>query len=166
MAVARSSFVATGALPTAADNRNPRDSSDDMPGIAAVVVVPSSGATARFVVAYDDIASVSYYGDHFRAYWTTIWPTIGDAIANATQPEELHYLSAQSDAVSEKLTSALVMEGGHEYAQIGALAYRQTLAATKLTINNQTGSIGEGKMWNFLKEISTNGEELPRVVPF
>ena len=24
--------------------------------------------------------------------------------------------------------------------------------------NNQTGSIGENKMWNFLKEISTNGD--------
>jgi hypothetical protein len=32
------------------------------------------------------------------------------------------------------------------------------LAATKLALNNQTGSIGFGKMWNFLKEISTNGD--------
>jgi hypothetical protein len=32
------------------------------------------------------------------------------------------------------------------------------LLLNKLVLNNQTGSIGEGKMWNFLKEISTNGD--------
>jgi hypothetical protein len=47
----------------------------------------------------------------------------------------------------------LAAVGGEKYALIGALAYRQTLAATKLVWNTK-----RGEMWNFLKEISTNGD--------
>jgi len=68
------------------------------------------------------------------------------------------YIQSTETSVNTNLVAALSKVGGVEYAQIGALAYRQTLAATKLVRNNQTGSIGDGEMWNFLKEISTNGD--------
>lgn len=68
------------------------------------------------------------------------------------------YIHSTETSVNTNLVAALSKVGGVEYAQIGALAYRQTLAATKLVRNNQTGSIGDGEMWNFLKEISTNGD--------
>jgi len=97
-------------------------------------------------------------GTPFKGWWTTVWPTIEDAIVNATAPAELAYVAQITKALNPALWDELAKVGGPMYAQIGALAYRQTLAATKLTINNQTGSIGEGKMWNFLKEISTNGD--------
>ena len=67
-------------------------------------------------------------------------------------------MKAAETALNTKLVAELTNVGGAEFAQIGALAYRQTLAATKLVRNNQTGSIGNGQMWNFLKEISTNGD--------
>lgn len=154
---ARTAFTTSGVLPAAPDPRTPRSSSDDMPAVAATATVQPAGL-ARFVVAYDDVASVAYYGTPFRAYWTTVWPTIEAAISNATEPAEMQYVYKIQDQFNAALVADLHSVGGAEFSQIGALAYRQTLAATKLVQNNQTGSIGNGQMWNFLKEISTNGD--------
>ena len=170
---ARLSFVNGGSLPASPDGRQPRSSDDDMPAVCATISLDVGGSTpATIVVAYDDAASVRYYGTAFKAWWTTVWPTIQHAIQNATAPGELAHARQQgnvadSSSYAGKLMLELATVGctgtrapvlDCEYALIGALAYRQTLAATKLTINNATGSVGEGKMWNFLKEISTNGD--------
>ena len=43
-------------------------------------------------------------------------------------------------------------KGGAEYAAVGALAFRQALAAIKPVWHG-----GRGEGWTFLKEISTDG---------
>ena len=150
------SFGGHRALPAGPDSRNPRPSDDDMPVVAATVGLKPGGAPSRFVVAYDDVASVRYYGTAFKGWWTTVWPTIEDAIVNATDPVELAHIDSTAKALATELIGELEAVGGPEYAQIGVLAYRQTLAATKLTVNNITAKMP--KMVNFLKEISTNGD--------
>ena len=171
---ARSAFVKSGSIPASPDTRQPRSSADDLPALSATISLDAvKGTIATLVVAYDDVASVRYYGTAFRAWWTTIWPTIESAIANATSPAELAHAREQGDVTNpdsytgellQKLTAVGCKKPQAgvalpcEYTAIGTLAYRQTLAATKLVLNNATGSVGEGQMWNFLKEISTNGD--------
>ena len=62
---ARASFAKTGALPTSPDAGNPRTTwsaaTGDMPVVAVVTALAYSAPT-NVVVAYDDVASVSYYG--------------------------------------------------------------------------------------------------------
>lgn len=43
--------------------------------------------------------------------------------------------------------------GGPQYATLGALAYRQVLAGTKLVWNDRLNT-----MWYFMKEISSDGD--------
>ena len=60
----------------------PRSSSEDMPAVSAVAPMAHSaaGLSATFVVAYDDVASVRYYGTAFKGFWTQKWSSIEEAI--------------------------------------------------------------------------------------
>jgi hypothetical protein len=172
---ARSTFFRGGGLPAAVDDRHPRSSDDDMPVVAAAASLDSAASgdlSATIVLAYDDVASVRYYGTGFRAWWTTLWPTIEDAIRNATAPSERALAKARGDTTDPSSYAGRLMQKLQavgcstqpslpvrdcKYALIGSLAYRQTLAATKLVVNNETFT-KMPRMINFLKEISTNGD--------
>ena len=163
---ATQSFLTTGMLPSTKDINSPRVCNDDLPGLSATAsmnvkgnvngssssqttTIPPSHQT--FLVAYDDVASVKYFGDNYQGYWTQNYTDILDAMNHAS--EEFDAMLVQSTDHDSALLDKLSNAGGDEYAQLCALAYRQTLAATKLVWNhNQT------VMWNFLKEISTNGD--------
>ena len=152
---AQSVFIATGNLPLTPDNKMPRTCMNDLPAISAAVSINNIGSTESqhhtFIVAYDDIDSVTYFGDQYKGFWTQTYDSVEDAMQIASQEydEMLTKSQTHDDALLIKLANA----GGNEYAQLCALSYRQTLAATKLVWNhNQT------VMWNFLKEISTNGD--------
>lgn len=152
---ARQAFVASGGVPTDPDTRMPRACNDDLPALA---VARSCGPVGHVAVrhtallAYDDVKSVRYYDEgDFAGFWTQSWTNISTAVrAAAGEVGEMLAKSEQHDAELWMNTTAV---GGAEYAQICALAYRQTLAATKLVWNSK-----RGVMWNFLKEISTNGD--------
>jgi len=153
-ATQRATFAKTGKLPVEKDTRMPRNCSDELPAIAVrrELLADAEGQHHTVIVAYDDRKSVSYYDEgQFSGYWTMTWPSIEAAIAAAAL-EELAMLQMSSRHDGE-LLEQLSSVGGEEYAQIAALAYRQTLAATKLVWNSH-----RQQMWNFLKEISTNGD--------
>jgi len=140
----RAAFVGHGLLPSTPDTNMPRSSNEDMPAISAVAsMVGGAGVdgslTASFVVAYDDIASVRYYGSDFRGYWTQKWSSIEEAIEAAVSPLEIATVANLTETLNTELVRELTAVGGDEFATIGALAYRQTLAATKLTWNSQHG---------------------------
>jgi len=150
----RAAFAKTGKLPLEKDIRMPRKCSDDLPAIAVTkqLAVDTESQHHTVIVGYDDLKSVSYYDEgQFSGYWTLTWPTIEAAMIEAAK-EELEMLQMSSDHDNE-LLDHLISAGGEEYAQIAALTYRQTLAATKLVWNSH-----RQQMWNFLKEISTNGD--------
>jgi len=99
------------------------------------------------------VAHVRYYGAGFAAYWTSKWKTIEDAIAFASQEEEISAVVKGCDTWDKRVATELTKIGGDKYARIGALSYRQTLAATKLVWNNASATMPH--MLNFMKEPSS-----------
>lgn len=76
---ARSFFVKHGTVVPTPDRRQPRASANDMPCLSAVqkISLTSTQPTAaHFLIGYDDIASVYYFGDEFKAYWTQAYGSI------------------------------------------------------------------------------------------
>mmetsp|Transcript_168114 Transcript_168114/g.539925 ORF Transcript_168114/g.539925 Transcript_168114/m.539925 type:complete len:699 (+) Transcript_168114:90-2186(+) len=151
----REAFGYTGALPKGEDARMPRACSDDLPALSLVRRLGALGADVQrhvLLVGYDDVKSVTYYNEgQFSGYWTQVWPNLEAALEAAAG--EIDAMLAKSVAHDKDLMDKLTATGGPKYAAIGALAYRQTLAATKLVWNSK-----RKVMWNFLKEISTNGD--------
>ena len=93
---------------------------------------------AHFVLAYDDILSINYFGQWRRAYWTKQYATIQDAIAAAFADKKEVLQKAQ--AFDEELQLKAEAIGGEAYAFICNMAYRQTVAAHKL-ITDEDGNI-------------------------
>eukprot|EP00051_Salpingoeca_urceolata_P000708 m.35522 g.35522 ORF g.35522 m.35522 type:complete len:785 (-) comp10931_c0_seq2:5714-8068(-) len=157
----QASFAANGTLPTTPDTRMPRPPSDDLPSIAIVKDLGDVMTEVSHIVlySYDDIFSVEYYGTPFQALWKKTWPTMEAALDAAYV--EFPAVSKSAGAVDDKVVKETLAAGGDKYAAIAALAYRQTLAATKLVWNNESKFApdgADGVVWNFLKEISTNGD--------
>ena len=150
----RKAFAATGTVPATADARQPRACSDDLPALATAHDLGSVTAKAvehTVLLAYDDIASVYYFGSQYKALWTQTYADVQAAIAAAAAEEAA--MQKKSEAHDLALLQRLQAAGGAQYAALGALSYRQTLAATKLVWNSDRKVV-----WNFLKEISTNGD--------
>jgi hypothetical protein len=153
-ATAQAAFKAGGALPTAPDTRKPRAVSDDLPTLAVAAdlgVVSKTDTSFLVMLGYDDVKSVYYFGSEYKGFWTQTYKDIQDAMGVAH--DEYPAMLAKSNSHDSALVAALTAKAGEKYAAVCALAYRQTLAATKLVWNSD-----KGVMWNFLKEISTNGD--------
>ena len=100
-----------------------------------------------FVLAYDDIKSIQYFHRDVDAYYKTVYgdfdTMLKTAVADAWKlREECAKFDADLIAKMEKISP--------EYAKLGALAYRQTVAAHKLCEI-------DGKMMFFSKENFSNG---------
>eukprot|EP01063_Lacrimia_lanifica_P036832 TRINITY_DN7406_c0_g1_i1.p2 TRINITY_DN7406_c0_g1~~TRINITY_DN7406_c0_g1_i1.p2 ORF type:complete len:792 (+),score=338.54 TRINITY_DN7406_c0_g1_i1:46-2421(+) len=154
-AAARDAFAQRGALPAAADTRQPRAVQDDTPALATAHVFAFDAATAAashtIMLAYDDVKSVYFFGDELTALWQRNYTDIQHAIAAAHA--ERAAMLAKSEAHDAALVASYAAKTGAKYAALLALSYRQTLAATKLVWNDRRNAT-----WNFLKEISTNGD--------
>lgn len=101
-----------------------------------------------FVFAYDDIKSILYYGDRqIDAYYKTVYGSFEEMLPIAArEADEMRRLCAEFDqklmADMEKISP--------EYAAVGALAYRQAIAAHKLIEV-------DGKLQFLSKECFSNG---------
>ena len=83
------------------------------------------------VLAYDDIESIFYFNSKYRGFWTQTYPD-GIASAMSAASAEGDAMLAKSEAHDAALMKALTDKAGEKYAAVCALAYRQTLAATKV----------------------------------
>ncbi|MCB1019689.1 MAG: DUF4965 domain-containing protein, partial [Acidobacteria bacterium] len=104
------------------------------------------------ILAYDDIYSLELLNERLRPYWRRERRTLADMLRAAVR--DYADLRARSSQFDEQLVADLKSVGGPEYADIAALAYRQTLAAHKLGVtmrgdpvflskeNHSNGSIG------------------------
>ncbi|MBQ9131329.1 MAG: DUF4965 domain-containing protein [Clostridia bacterium] len=114
--------------------------------------LPLLGATSdkladTFVVAYDDVKSIEYYHKPMDAYYKKLYGDFDTMLAVAVkEADELRAACAEFD----KKFIAEMQTVSENYANVGALAYRQAIAAHKLVDV-------DGKLMFFSKENFSNG---------
>lgn len=104
---------------------------------------------ALAAVAYDDVASIQYFGDICRGYWARGGKTILEAIGEALK--EYDTLSSRCGVFDEALTARAEAAGGESYARLCSAAYRQSIAAHKMIVDR------DGSVVFLSKECYSNG---------
>ncbi|HEY3968602.1 MAG TPA: DUF4965 domain-containing protein [Planctomycetaceae bacterium] len=106
--------------------------------------------TSRWLMlAYDDLYSIQYMKDNLRPYWRRNgWEAV-DLLQSAAKAYD--DLSRRCRSFDEELMSDLRNAGGENYARLGALCYRQCLAAGKFVAD------ANGQPLQFSKENHSNG---------
>jgi len=145
---ARSSFADNGSVKDVVSDASDNMSSDD------VLVLSSKLATAEktsgcLLVAYDDIYSIQYYEDNRLAYWHKSGKDILTVIAETDAAKDM--LLKKSMDFDKQLMDDAERVGGHKYAELCALVYRQCIAAHKLVTDK------DGNLLFFSKENFSNG---------
>ncbi len=101
------------------------------------------------ILAYDDLASINYFGEWRKAYWTTRYKTILEAISAAFADQKKVY--KQASEIDCEIEAKAKKIGGDEYSFLCAMSYRHAIAAHKLITD-------EDKNLIFLsKENDSNG---------
>jgi hypothetical protein len=147
--VARTEFESSGRL-TGTDD--PSDRPGNRLALAYAVElenVRSSPSSRYLMLAYDDIYSIEYFQRRERPWWRRKGAEASDLIRAARRDHDA--LLARSEKFDEELMSDLRASGGERYARLAALAYRQTLAAHKLSAD------ADGTPGYFPKENFSNG---------
>ena len=111
--------------------------------------VGASPVSRHVILAYDDEYSIQYFEHKLRPWWRRN----GMDATGLLKASEAEYESIQKRcrAFDDELMSDLRRAGGERFAQVGALAYRQSIAANKLAASP------EGKPLFFPKENFSNG---------
>jgi Glutaminase A six helical-hairpin domain/Domain of unknown function (DUF5127)/Domain of unknown function (DUF4964) len=148
---ARQAFAGRGQLP-AYDTRMPRAVRDDTPVTAFTLDLRQVGSRPirrHVTLAYDEIYSIEYFHQRLRPYWRRN----GADAAGLLRMAEHDYgaLTAKCEAFDRELETDLTRVGGSKYAQLAALAYRQSFAAQKLVDGP------DGQPFFFPKENFSNG---------
>jgi hypothetical protein len=101
------------------------------------------------LLAYDDTASIIYFGEIMRAWWAREGKTIFTALEEALA--EYDVLMKRCELLDEQINEQAEESVSPEYAEICSLAYRQSIAAHKLIADSKGEAI-------FLsKECHSNG---------
>lgn len=110
----------------------------------------SSVADGFMMVGYDDLYAIQYFNDNRMAYWKHDGKV--DMI-QALDKANADYTSIMNRcrAFDTRMMNDAEKAGGKEYAELCALAYRQSLAAHKLVTDK------EGNLLFFSKENFSNG---------
>ena len=101
------------------------------------------------MLAYDDLYSIQYMKENLRPYWRRNGWEAGDLLQAAAKAYD--DLSQRCRAFDEELMADLRRAGGENYARLGALCYRQCLAAGKFVAD------ANGQPLQFCKENHSNG---------
>ena len=104
----------------------------------------------KFMIGYDDLYSVQYFGDNLRPYWNRTGDvTIESQFELALK--DYRKLVRKACEFDCQLMKEATEAGGRKYAELCALAYRQAIAAHKLVQTN------EGFLTFLSKENNSNG---------
>lgn len=101
------------------------------------------------LLAYADGYSIQYLGRRLRGYWQRNGMT--ESALLTTAESEYAALEKRGVKFDEDLTADMTKVGGADYAYMGALLFRQTLAAHKLVAD------ADGTPMFFSKENDSNG---------
>jgi hypothetical protein len=148
----RGGFTSSGTIPAAGDSIAPAPASAGRHTMAAAWELGAVGprvATRYAMLAYDDIKSIRYFSNDLAAYWRRNGATMETTLATAARDRDA--LDVRARAFDANLQRDLEAAGGAKYAAIAMLAYRQTLAATKLVADTN------GQPLLFPKENFSNG---------
>lgn len=104
----------------------------------------------KFMIGYDDLYSVQYFGENLRPYWNRTGNVTIESQFEAAN-KEYKSLARKAAAFDRQLMEEAIEEGGKEYADLCALAYRQAITAHKLVVAN------EGFLMFLSKENNSNG---------
>lgn len=105
----------------------------------AVYAEAKLDSEALFLLAYDDIKSITYFGEQLDAYWKKDGKTIVDTLEESF--DEYASLFEKCTEFSEKLISDATSVGGEKYAELLTLAYRQVMAAHKLVVDKKGNNL-------------------------
>ena len=149
---ARNTFINNGALPPAADTASLQNNGRDDSVIAFVSnlgAVESKPVSSWLMLAYDDEYSIQYMKHNLRPYWRRNGWQAADLLQAAAK--DYPSLQTRCAAFDKELTRDLRRAGGEDYAELGALAYRQCFAAGKFVADDN------GQPMFFCKENHSNG---------
>jgi len=150
---ARGTFLKTGKLPGQDDARMPRAANDAAPVLACTAGLtagPGAAAEATVVLAYDDLYSIEYMQQKLRPWWFAAYGSFEKMAEEVVG--SLAAIRAECEQLDREVREDARRAGGEKYAQIAALAYRQTLASGKVV------AAPDGKEpWFFTKECFSNG---------
>jgi hypothetical protein len=106
--------------------------------------------TGFIMVGYDDLYSIQYFDDNRQAYWKHDGKK---TIQQAFEEYANDYDNIITDCgnFNKKMMDDAISAGGKEYADLCALAYRQSIAAHKLTTDS------DGNLLFLSKENFSNG---------
>ncbi len=145
----RGEFDSTGHL-------SDTDDASDRPGnrLALAFAIGMENITQQaqsryLMLAYDDLFSIEYFQRRERAWWRRKGAEASDLIRAARREHDA--LAARSEKFDEELMADMRKVGGERYARLAALAYRETLAAHKLSAD------ADGTAMYFPKENFSNG---------
>ena len=144
----------TGRLPAAddANDADPRTPQDGAPVAALAFDLGQVAATpvSRLVmIAYDDEQSVTYMTHPLAPYWRKDGMDMAALLPVARDAYE--GLQKRCAAFDTEIMADLRRVGGEKYAQVAALAYRQSFAANKIVADDN------GAPLMFSKENNSNG---------
>lgn len=101
------------------------------------------------MLGYDDLYSIQYFGENLKAWWALDGSTIDQQFQLAAK--EYKAIKAKAEAFDKQLYNDALKAGGEEYAKLCVMAYRQSVAAHKLTKSPQ------GDLLFLSKENFSNG---------
>ena len=145
-------FAEKGSLPENDDMEMPAAPRDDAAHLDALLHLGSVSGTPvsqHVMVSFTEGFPLEYLNQRLRPYWQRNGESVAAMLDEAaTQYESLDARGRQYD---HKLTADLTQAGGADYAYLGNLSYRQSLAACQLTADT------DGKPLYFCKENFSNG---------
>ncbi len=151
----REAFVRDGRLPSADDTDMPRRA-EERRGRALVMAlafdlgaVRTESVTRHMLLAYDDVFSIEYLNRRLRPYWRRHGAGADALIRDGLRDYDA--LVRRCAAFDAELMHDMRRIGGPLYAHLGALAFRQCLAAQKLVADV------DGTPLLFSKENDSNG---------
>lgn len=146
-------FAETGTLPADDDLDFPRRARTPRPcGLAALFSGTTGGGATyadTLLMAYDDGYSLEWMRERLRPYWRRDGQDAAGLLRTAAREEEA--LVARARRYDETWEEALRARGGDDFARLGSLAYRQSIAGHKLAVAS------DGTPVFFSKENFSNG---------